>query len=44
VRRMTVFLLLVAFLVLPACGGGGNGGPDRSSDWDRIVWDQDNWA
>lgn len=39
-------------LLLGACSKGGGGGasaappppPPGSSDWDRMVWDQDNWG
>ena len=44
--------LLFMALAITACGGGGGGGgdggttppPAGSSDWDTMVWDQDNWS
>lgn len=50
-RRVTgVFRLLLAVLLLAGCSGGGGGGgggnnsPSGSSNWDEMVWDQDNWG
>jgi len=38
-------LLLAALLALAACGGsGGEGGGAESSDWDRMQWDDSDWA
>ena len=42
--------VLLTAAVLTGCGGGGGGGtgttpaPSGSSDWDTLVWDQDNWS
>ncbi len=43
-----IFTVLIFSLLLVACGGGGgdsdrSSSPTGSSDWDRMVWDQDNW-
>ena len=45
--------IIVSMTVLSACGGGGGGGGNRVqpppppplpvSNWDAMVWDQDNW-
>ncbi|SCZ62276.1 hypothetical protein SAMN03097708_02290 [Thiohalomonas denitrificans] len=46
IRLLVCGLFAVA---LAACGGGGGGDSDEnssvesSSDWDRMVWDQDHW-
>ena len=41
-------ILALAFVtLLSGCGGGGGsggGGSGSSSNWDEMVWDQDNWA
>ena len=40
-------LLLLATIVLAGCGGSGGGGGSNNptgSNWDEMVWDQDNWA
>jgi hypothetical protein len=44
VKKIMVILLLALLFVLPVCGGGGGGGSGGSSDWDQMVWDQDDWA
>jgi len=47
--RRYALLLFMGLLFITACGGGGGGGggatppPTGSSDWDSMVWDQDNW-
>jgi len=48
--RKTTLRLVFAFALavsLSACGGGGGGGggggTTGSSNWDELVWDQDNW-
>ena len=46
IKALTILLLSVS--VLAACGGGGSDGgtpqpPTGSSNWDSMVWDQDNW-
>ncbi len=51
-RKLTGFLAVLSLLLLlPACGGGGGsnaGGesppPGGSSEWDTMIWDQDDWA
>lgn len=40
-------LLLLGLSFLSACGGGGGDAPppqQGSSEWDSMVWDQDNWS
>ena len=39
-------LFLALFLFMPACGGGGGGddGGSESSNWDQLVWDEDDWG
>ena len=53
---ITWLCVLLTTAALTGCGGGGsagaNGGddtgttsaPNGSSDWDTLVWDQDNWS
>lgn len=50
-KPCTMLLLLLA-LLLGACSGGGGGGSEATppeslsqanSNWDSLVWDQDNW-
>jgi len=39
-------LILLFIVSLSACGGGGSDTPPtegNNSDWDNMVWDQDNW-
>jgi hypothetical protein len=46
-RKLLLFLMAFGMLVtlMAACGGGGGGGGgDGSSNWDELVWDQDDWA
>ena len=47
-KRLLILLMLLGSLTLifAACGSGGGSdtpAPD-SSNWDELVWDQDNWA
>lgn len=41
-------LVLLGILMLAACGRGGGsssgGGSNNSSNWEQMVWDQNNWA
>lgn len=41
-------LILIALVTLAGCGGSSGGGtpppPAGSSNWDEMVWDQDNWT
>jgi len=41
-------LVLLGILMMTACGGGSGsssgGGSSNSSNWDQMVWDQNNWA
>jgi len=45
----TAFVVFLGLLTLAACGGGGGGGgsppppASTSSNWDQLVWYQDNW-
>ena len=48
-RSLTVVSILFVLATLAGCGGGGGGGstpppPTGSSNWDALVWDQDNWS
>ncbi len=51
-RRHVRLVLALGFCacllsMLAACGGGGGGGGGGgtgSSDWDTMVWDQDDWG
>lgn len=51
-RKLTGFLTVLSLaLLLSACSGGGGGDsggdeppPGGSSEWDTMIWDQDNWA
>lgn len=39
--------ILFTVLFISACGGGGGGSPppeEGSSNWDEMVWDQDDWS
>jgi hypothetical protein len=48
-QSMFIISAVVLMLGLTGCGGGGGGGgapppaPSGSSNWDTMVWDQDNW-
>ncbi len=42
-KRIGIWFALLLSLLLSACGGGG-GGNSGSSNWDSMVWDQDDWA
>ena len=45
VRPIWFFAALMALMSLTACGGGGGGQPaSGTSNWDQMVWDQDNWG
>jgi len=45
-------LVVLSLIALAGCSGGGGGGggsgaappPAGSSNWDALVWDQDNWG
>jgi len=47
-----VVVLLAVLAGLAACGGGGGGDsnsnpnppPSGTTNWDQMVWDQDNWG
>ena len=49
-KLLLLLLLLPLLALLGGCGGGGGGGskvplpPSGSSNWDQMVWDQDDWA
>jgi len=44
--NIKVLLPLALAALISGCGsgGGGGGGAVPSSNWDTLVWDQDNWA
>ena len=47
-RLVKLLPVLLAGLILGACGGGG-GGPSPSpappsNNWDSMIWDQGNWG
>ena len=42
-----VAVILFALVTILGKGGGGEAPPsppDESSNWDTMVWDQDNWG
>ncbi len=46
-----VFLLMAIATLIAGCGGSGGGDntpstppATGSSNWDTMVWDQDNWS
>lgn len=49
---IALHLALSLVLLLGACNGGSSGGSGGSgpppatgsSNWDELVWDEDNWA
>jgi len=47
-KTRTALLAMLVLLGLSACGGGGGGSaappPAGSSNWDALIWDQDNWV
>ena len=46
-KLLKVLLAFSLLALLGACGGGGGGAAPPaggSSDWDQMVWDQDNWS
>ncbi len=48
-RLITLHLvILLGAVLLTGCGSGGGGGDDPaatgSSNWDEMVWDQDQWS
>ncbi len=44
-RKLLPGLLLLGALILAACGGSSSPpSGSGSSNWDEMVWDQDNWA
>lgn len=44
-KRFILVLACVAAIVsLTACGTDETALPAGSSNWDQMVWDQDNWA
>ena len=36
--------LIFMLLAISACGGGDSAPPAGSSNWDEMVWDQDDWS
>jgi hypothetical protein len=41
-------ILALLLLALSACGGGGGSGsgddtPAANTDWDSLIWNEDNW-
>ncbi|GMQ87838.1 MAG: hypothetical protein BMS9Abin08_1048 [Gammaproteobacteria bacterium] len=47
--RVKLLLPVALAILIAGCGGGGGGGnnnnpPAGSSNWDTMVWDQDNWG
>ena len=46
-RGLSRVFILFVLAMLAGCGGGGGGTPTTptgSSNWDALVWDQDNWS
>jgi hypothetical protein len=43
-RWVLVFIIVLPLLAVSCGGGGGGDGETPSSNWDEMVWDQDNWA
>jgi hypothetical protein len=47
--RLTLLVAVVLFGLVTILGKGGGGEappspPDESSNWDTMVWDQDDWG
>ncbi len=48
--RLISLVAVILFALVTILGKGGGGGdappqpPDESSNWDTMVWDQDNWG
>ena len=46
-RILSLIFGMFVLLVLAGCGGGGNNQPpanNTNTDWDQMVWDQDEWS
>lgn len=43
VAVFTVFIFSLTVLINCSGGGGGNDNHTGSSQWDSMIWDQDNW-
>ena len=50
-RLITMLIFVAAIVTLTACGNSSSGGDvgsppanPGSSNWDELVWDQDDWA
>ena len=39
-----LLMMVGLLLLLGGCGSGGGNGDEGSSNWDTMVWDQDDWA
>lgn len=37
-------IIAVTAISLYGCGGGGGSSPSGSSNWDEMVWGEDNWG
>lgn len=47
-KILTLMMFILVSLAGTACGGGDSAAPQTpeqgSSNWDELVWDQDNWG
>jgi len=46
-RILSLIFGMFVLSVLASCGGGGNNvslANNTNTDWDQMVWDQDDWS